>query len=169
MAAITSRYPSVVFEGPVFIADDVEIYTREGYGRIIVGAYCHFAEGVRIRCHEGTLRIGPKAVFAMRSTINTWLDIEIGAACLIGDGAYICDFDHRTDRLDRPIKDQGIVKSPVHVGNDVWLGAKVTVTRGTWVGDGCVAGAHAVLRGSYPERAVLVGVPARVVRMRAEP
>ena len=66
-----------------------------------------------------------------------------------------------------PIKDQGIVKTPVRVGADVWVGVKASVLRGAQVGDGCVLAAHTVVRGVVPAGSVVAGVPGRVVRDRA--
>jgi len=168
MARARAGNPSLRFEGPAFISRDVVFEVREGYGRLIVGAYAHFGEGARIRAHEGTVRIGPKTVIGIRNTVNAYLDVSIGAACLLGDDVYICDFDHRTEALDVPIKDQGIVKSPVRIGDDVWVGAKVTVLRGTRVGAGSVLAAGTVARGTYPPRSVVAGVPGRVLRTRTE-
>ncbi|GAA2739140.1 hypothetical protein GCM10009867_34040 [Pedococcus aerophilus] len=167
MARASARYPSLRFEGPCFIGPDVRFEVREGYGRLVVGAYSHFGAHARVRAHEGTLRIGAKSVIGIRNTINCWLDISIGDACLLGDDVYVCDFDHVTDRLDVPIKDQGIVKSPVRIGDDVWIGTKVVVTRGTRIGSHSVVAASAVARGEYPELSVVAGVPGRVVRSRS--
>ena len=139
---------------------------REGYGRLVIGAYTHFGAHARVRAHEGTLRIGAKSVIGIRNTINCWIDISIGDACLFGDDIYVCDFDHVTTSLEVPIKDQGIVKTPVRIGPDCWLGTKVSVLRGTRVGRGSVLGAHAVARGDIPEYSIAVGAPARVVRNR---
>ncbi|MDU0312575.1 acyltransferase [Phycicoccus sp. M110.8] len=166
MARASARYPSLRFEGPCFIGPDVRFEVREGYARLVVGAYTHVGAHARIRAHEGTLRIGEKSVIGIRNTINCWLDISIGRTCLFGDDVYVCDFDHVTERLDVPIKDQGIVKSPVRIGDDVWLGTKVVVTRGTLIGDHSVVGASAVARGTYPERSVVAGIPGRVVKKR---
>ena len=167
MARAALRYPSLRFEGPVFIGPDVRFEVREGYGRIIVGAYSHFGAHARVRSHEGTLRIGRKSVIGIRNTINCWLDIEIGSTCLFGDDVYICDFDHKTESLVVPIKDQGIVKAPVRIGDDVWLGTKVVVTRGTDIGAQSVVGASAVARGVYPPRSVIAGIPGKVVKTRS--
>jgi len=167
MARASLRYPSLRFEGPVFIGPDVRFEVREGYGRIVVGAYSHFGAHARVRSHEGTLRIGRKSVIGIRNTINCWLDIEIGSTCLFGDDVYICDFDHKTESLTVPIKDQGIVKSPVRIGDDVWLGTKVVVTRGTDIGAQSVVAASAVARGVYPSRSVVAGIPGKVVRTRS--
>ena len=97
---------------------------------MVIGAYTHFGHGARIRAHEGTVRIGAKTVIGIRNTVNGYLDIRIGDACLLGDDVYICDFDHRTEDSSVPIKDQGLVKSPVRIGDDVWIGTKVTVPAG---------------------------------------
>lgn len=165
-SVIAARSAHVTFLGPCFIREDVTIEARPGYGRIIIGPWVHIGAGTVLRCHEGTLRVGAKTVFGRRCTINAWLDVEIGDASLFADDVYVCDFDHVTDRLDVAIKDQGIVKSPVRIGDDVWLGTKVVVTRGTRVGHGCAVGAASVLRGDFPPFSVVVGSPARVVRSR---
>ena len=90
----------------------------------------------------------------------------IGASTLVADWCYICDFDHRTEDVTYPIKDQGIVKSPVRIGPDTWIAAKVTVLRGTRVGRGCVLGAHAVVKGDIPDYSIAVGSPAKAVKNR---
>jgi acetyltransferase-like isoleucine patch superfamily enzyme len=52
----------------------------------------------------------------------------------------------------------------VAIGRDVWLGAKVTVLRGSTIGDGSVVGANAVVGGDIPPASLAVGVPARVLK-----
>lgn len=160
--------PHVVLRGMVFLGRDVELYCRPGYGRLEIGRWVHIGDGSSLRCHEGSLRIGDKVVFGRNSTVNCYLDVEIGAATLIADWVYVVDFDHVMSDVHRPIKDQGIVKSPVRIGPDTWIGVKVTVLRGTRVGRGCVLGAHAVVRGDVEDYGIAVGNPARVVRNRLD-
>jgi acetyltransferase-like isoleucine patch superfamily enzyme len=162
------RNPHVVTEGFVFLGKRVQVYARKDYGRLILGRWVHLGDGNAIRCHEGTLRIGDKCVFGKDNTVNCFLDIEIGAATIVADWVYICDFDHRFEDLSRPIKDQGIVKSPVRIGPDVWIGTKATVLRGVRVGQGCVVGANSVVNRDLPPHSVAAGIPARVVRNRLE-
>ncbi len=158
--------PHVILRGMVFLGRCTEIQCRPGYGRLEIGRWVHIGDGNAIRCHEGSLRIGDKVVFGRQNTVNCYLDIEIGAATLVADWVYICDFDHVISDIHRPIKDQGIVKTPVRIGPDCWLGAKVSVLRGSTIGRGCVLGAHAVVRGDIPDYSIAVGAPARVVRNR---
>ena len=160
------RNPHIVTEGFVFLGRGVELYARRGYGRLVLGRWVHIGRGNAIRCHEGTLRIGDKCVFGKDNTVNAYLDVEFGAATIVADWVYVCDFDHNFADVTVPIKDQGIVKSPVRIGPDVWLGTKVTVLRGVSIGRGCVVAANAVVNRDLPAFSVAVGVPARVVRDR---
>jgi acetyltransferase-like isoleucine patch superfamily enzyme len=162
------RNPHVITEGFVFLGRNVEVYARRGYGRLVLGRWVHIGQGNAIRCHEGTLRIGDKCVFGKDNTVNCYLDIEFGAAAIVADWVYVCDFDHVFSDVTVPIKDQGIVKTPVRIGPDVWVGAKVTVLRGVNVGRGCVLAAHTVVNKDLPAYSVAVGVPARVVRNRVD-
>lgn len=160
--------PHVVLRGMVFLGRRVELHSRAGFGRLEIGRWVHIGDGNSLRCHEGSLRIGDKVVFGKDNTVNCYLDVEIGAATIVADWCYVTDFDHRIADVTIPIKDQGIVKSPVRIGPDCWLGAKVSVLRGTRVGRGSVLGAHAVVRGDIPEFSIAVGAPARVVRNRLD-
>lgn len=162
------RHRHVVTTGFVFLGKRVEIHARRGYGRIILGRWVHIGDENRLRCHEGTLHVGDKAVFGRDNTVNCYLDIEIGAATIVADWVYICDFDHVTEDIHRPIKDQGLTKSPVRIGPDVWIGTKATVLRGSHIGEGSVIAAHAVVRGDIPPFSIVAGVPGRVIRDRRQ-
>ena len=160
------RHRNVVTTGFVFLGKRVEIHARRGYGRIILGRWVHIGDENRLRCHEGTLTIGDKCVFGRDNTVNTYLDIEIGTSTIIADWVYICDFDHVTQDVHRPIKDQGLIKSAVRIGPDVWIGVKASVLRGAPIGHGSVVAAHSVVRGEVPAMSIVGGVPARVLKDR---
>jgi acetyltransferase-like isoleucine patch superfamily enzyme len=162
------RHPDIVTEGMVFIGRRVELHARTGYGRLVLGRWVHVGDENRLRAHEGTLRVGDKCVFGRDNTVNCYLDVEFGDGTIVADWVYICDFDHVYDDIHVPIKDQGIVKSPVRIGPDCWVGAKVTVLRGSTVGRGCVLAAHAVVRGDVPPMSIVGGVPGRVLKDRVE-
>ena len=150
----------------VFLGKGVEIQATPELSTMEIGRWVHIGDKNTIRCHEGSLRIGDKVVLGRDNVINTYLDIELGDSVLMADWCYVCDFDHRMDSIELPIKDQGIVKGPVRIGPDTWVATKVTVLRGTTIGRGCVLGSHAVVKGDIPDFSIAVGAPAKVVKNR---
>ena len=56
--------------------------------------------------------------------------------------------------------------SRIKIGNDVWLGRNVIITNGANIGNGVIAGAGAIITKDVPDYAVVLGVPARIVRYR---
>jgi acetyltransferase-like isoleucine patch superfamily enzyme len=158
--------PHIDLQGFVFLDRGAQLYARRGYGRLIVGPWTHLGAGTALRCHEGTLRIGPSCTFGRDTSINCYLDVEVGGSALFADHVYISDFDHRYADATRPIRSQGIVKARVRIGDDVWLGTKVTVARGVSIGRGAVIGANSVVTRDIPDFAVAVGSPAHVIKDR---
>lgn len=160
--------PHIRTEGFVFIGPRVELYARRGYGRLTLGRWVVLGAGNAIRCHSGNLRIGDKVTFGRENTINAHLDIEVGDDCLFADRIYVCDFDHRFDDPDLPIRKQGIVTSPVEIGAGCWIGEKATILRGVQIGEGSVIASHALVNRDVPARSIVGGVPARVLKKRDE-
>ena len=52
------------------------------------------------------------------------------------------------------------------IGNDVFIGANVTVLDGVTIGDGAVIGAGAVVSKDIPPYAIAVGCPIRIIKYR---
>jgi acetyltransferase-like isoleucine patch superfamily enzyme len=164
--SVAARRADVRLHGMSFLGRRVELTAPRGAGRLVVGPWCWIGDGVALRSHVGRITVGAKVVIGGGTTVNSHLDVSIGDGVLIADDVHITDFDHRTERLDVPIKDQGIVTAPVRIGPDVWLGRGVTVLRGVDIGRGSVIGAHSVVTRDIPAYSVAVGAPARVVRSR---
>lgn len=74
--------------------------------------------------------------------------------------------NHCIERTDMPMIEQGFseMKSIV-IGDDVWIGARVTILGGVHVGGGSVIGAGSVVTHDVPAYSI-VGVPAKVVKYR---
>ena len=165
-ARAVARRQRVEFQGMTFTGKRVEFHARPGHGRLVIGPWCWIGNDNKLRAHEGQLTLGPKCVLGRDNVINTYLDIELGPASLLADWVYVCDFDHRFEDLNVPIKDQGIVKSPVRLDGDVWVGEKVTILRGVTIGWGSVVASKALVNQSIPPFSIAVGIPVRVVKSR---
>lgn len=57
-------------------------------------------------------------------------------------------------------------EEPCEIGNDVWIGAGVSICRNVKIGDGCVIGASAVITHDIEPYSVVVGMPGRVIKKR---
>ena len=91
--------------------------------------------------------------------------ITIGNNSIIAAQCYIIDMDHGTAK-DIPIVKQSNSAAPITIGEDVWLGANVTVLKGSNIANGAVIGAKALVKNNIPENAIAVGIPARAIKYR---
>jgi acetyltransferase-like isoleucine patch superfamily enzyme len=94
--------------------------------------------------------------------------IRVGKHCMIGPSCFITDADHGF-AAGKLVIHQPIVKAPVTIGDDVWIGAGVTVLKGVTIGDGAIVGAGAVVTRNVPANAIVAGVPAKVMSHRQPP
>jgi acetyltransferase-like isoleucine patch superfamily enzyme len=129
------------------------------------GRGCVLDRGFDLEC-RGVVEVGDRTVFGHHCTLAADDRIVIGRDCLLAEMVSVRDHDHAFADSGRAVLDQGRTTTPVRIGDNVWLGAKVTVTRGVTIGSDVVVGAHAVVTSDLPDGCVAVGVPARVIRQR---
>ncbi|MCR2763299.1 acyltransferase [Microbacterium sp. zg.B48] len=137
----------------------------------------HISVGDRVLIGAGSWLIvpaqhapGPNIVLHDRVRMNTTsisavsrVEIEEGVA--IARGCYISDHSHGFDDPDAHIRDQPIDRvAPVLIRRGAWLGQNCVVLPGVTIGRGSVIGANSVVREDVPDRTVVAGVPARVLR-----
>lgn len=92
---------------------------------------------------------------------------RIGSHVMMGQDCTIITRNHRHDRTDIPMMEQGFEEEqPVTIGDDVWIGDRVTILPGVEIGKGCIIAAGAVVTKSIPEYSIAGGVPARVLKSR---
>jgi acetyltransferase-like isoleucine patch superfamily enzyme len=158
------RYRRVVFGTLCDVHPGARICVTRG-ADVRIGAGCVLEHGFTLEA-AGVLTVGDRTVFGHHCTVAADERVVIGVGCLFGELVSIRDHDHAFGRTDVGILDQGRVTAPVIIGDDVWVGAKATITRGVTIGRGTVVGTHAVVTHDLPAGCVAVGVPARIVRMR---
>jgi len=92
------------------------------------------------------------------------LRVTIGRDCMVASGGTILDHDHDfSDPSDPHRAHEGVVASPVVIGDRVFLGERVTVLKGVHIGDCCVVGAHSVVSRDLPPYTMAAGIPARPI------
>ena len=110
------------------------------------------------------LRIGDRCVIGRGSHIVAHQSLEIGDDVWTGPYVYITDQNHGYADPETPIGRQLPVNRPTSIGAGSWLGAGAIVLPGARIGRNVVIAAGSVVRGEVPDRCVVAGVPARIVR-----
>ena len=95
-------------------------------------------------------------------TILDIKEVHIGDNVMIGPNTTITTVGHPLSPEKR--RQHLAQASEIRIGNDVWLGANVTVLGGVTIGDNVVIGAGAVVAKDIPDNSLAVGVPAKVIR-----
>ena len=118
---------------------------------------------VRTTAVEANLVIGEN-VGVSGAAIVCAKSIIIGPRTLIGSGAVIIDNDFH-DRLPSGGwgNDGQSTAKPIHIGGDVFIGARAIVLKGVSIGERAVIGAGAVVTRDVPAGTVAIGNPAKIV------
>jgi maltose O-acetyltransferase len=70
----------------------------------------------------------------------------------------IRDQDHDLKNIKK------LVCSSIHIKKNVWIGNKVTITRGVDIGNNSVVGANSVVTKSFDANLLIAGVPAKKIK-----
>ncbi len=147
----------------------IDALSREG---VVLGDNVNIGESTRIEASGSISDIGKGINFGNNSGIGAFSfvggagGVKIGNDVIMGQWVSFHPENHNFDRLDVPIRLQGISRRGIVIEDDCWIGAKVTFLDGAYVGHGCVIAAGALVRGYIPPFSVAAGVPARVIRSR---
>ena len=133
-------------------------------GSIRIGARIQLRDGCELAAAGGRIDVAENVFFNRNCTVVSRAAVEIGRDCIFGPNVAVYDHDHGFADPAQPIWAQPVHAEPVRIGDDVWLGANVVVTRGATIGDRTVIGANAVVTGDLPGGGLYVGNPARRVR-----
>lgn len=116
-------------------------------------------------------KIGKNFFGNFHLTIQDDAEVTIGDNCNFGPNVTIVTPIHpmrpneRREMLTAERKKKHLCYAkPVHIGNDCWFGASVTVCPGVTIGDNCVIGAGSVVTKDIPKNSFAAGVPCRVIR-----
>ena len=155
-----------VFDKPArLIRRPVYIRVKKGmaFGKGFTTGYrCRFdlmGNGITLQLGENC-KIGDNVHFVASQQVT------VGDNCLLASHIFISDTNHGTGSDDptTPPDDRPLTGNPVSIGDNVWIGEGVAVLPGAKIGDGCIIGAHAVVKGEIPPYTVAVGAPAKAIK-----
>lgn len=149
----------------------IDALTREG---VRIGRGVNIGPHVRIQGSGVISNLGRGLVIGDDSGIGAFSfigcggGVTIGANVIMGQHISFHPETHVFASMAKPIRQQGVTRAGIVIGNDCWIGAKVTFLDGARVGSGVVVAAGSVVRGVIPDNVVIGGVPARILKHRTE-
>lgn len=137
-------YNNCVFSGVEFL------------GKAVIEPYCRLS---------GVPRIIIGNNFYLNAHCHLLGEITFGNDVMIGPKTIIWGRDHGMG-LESSMNTQPHTSEPITIGNDIWIGANVIILKGVKIGDGAVIGAGSIVTKDIPEKAIVVGNPAKIVKYR---
>ncbi|MBI2996270.1 MAG: acyltransferase [Candidatus Melainabacteria bacterium] len=121
-------------------------------------------EGITFHFPEN-ISVG-KSVISEYVYLNGYGGVTIGDMVLVGANSMFYSHDHDFSDLSKPIRYQGLIKKPIIVKDNVFIGCNVVILGNVTINQGAVIGAGSVVTKDVPENTIVVGVPARVIATR---
>ena len=169
-ASVTAYHSDIRLGTNVFVDERVVIFQRERGGPAEFGdRVCIFRDTIIETGYGGFFKIGKDSSIHPRCQLNAYvLPIEIGSNVMIAPNCAFYSYDHGIAPgqliMQQPLQSKG----GITVGDDVWIGFGVIVLSGVKIGNGAVIGAGSIVTNDVPDGAIVIGSPARVVKMRSD-
>ena len=154
-AICTSVGEGLTVQGSPFIENEGNLTLGR---RVTVSS--HLAP-TRLRVGEGaSLTVGDDARIGFGAVLSASREITIGQRVCIEPYVFVVDANMGDPDMGAELSGA----SPIHIGDDVTLGARAVVLKGSRIGRGAVVAPGAVVSGVVPPGAVISGNPGQVVR-----
>lgn len=127
-----------------------------------VGKNAYIEPPLRANWGGARVRLGDNFYANFNLTLVDDAEISFGDNCMVGPNVTIATAGHPIlPELRCQLLQYNL---PVHIGDNVWIGAGAIILPGVTVGDGSVIGAGSVVTKDVPGGVVAAGNPCRVLR-----
>ncbi|MEO8665027.1 MAG: acyltransferase [Ignavibacteria bacterium] len=121
--------------------------------------------GVFLRTSSVGKIISGDEVYLNGTAIISELEVRLGSRIMIGANTVIMDTNsHNVPYLNRLRRWDKIMRKPVVIEDDVWIGANCFILKGVTVGKGSIIGAGSVVNNDVKPFSVYAGNPAVFVK-----
>ena len=149
----------------VYIAGGAELIA-DNNEKIIIGDHARIFKGVLMYPNGGKIAIGSNVSINPYCVIYGNGGLDIGDNVMIAASCILVAATHNFARTDISISLQGEISRGIHIGSDVWLGARAVILDGVKIGKGAIIGAGAVVTKDIPPYSIAAGIPAKVIKNR---
>ncbi len=161
---------NISFGNNVTIENDCRI---DGYAQqeiifgdnVKIGAYSNLLSTSHLATYGVGMKIGNNSAVGDFTHFGAPGGITIGDDVIMGSYVSFHSENHNFSDKSTLIREQGVTSKGITIGNNIWVGAKVTFLDGCSVGNNCVVAAGAVVNTTFPDNCVIGGVPAKILKM----
>jgi len=146
----------------VYIGDHVSLIVEQG-AILEIADHSFIGESCYIKCFGGKVSIGQDVSINSKSFINGCGGVTIGDNTRIGTQSIVIASNHKFGEPDVLVKD-AITKLGVNLGENIWLGARVTVLDGVTIPSNSVIGACSLVSKPLDDAGVYVGSPVKKIK-----
>ena len=152
--------------------DDYVYLNGLGKGNIIIGNNCRIGAYSRLIISTTYNNLGEYIHIGNNVGMGEFCRIGGSGGVSIGDNTIIAQYlslhpeNHNFSDTSKLIKEQGTTRKAINIGENCWIGAKVTVLAGVTIGNNCIIAAGSVVNKSMPDNSIIGGVPAKIIKMR---
>lgn len=135
-----------------------KLFFKVIYGRsLFFGKNFQFRKNLSIIIDKNArISIGDNCFFNNYCSLAAKNKISIGQGTIFGENVKIYDHNHRFNKLDIPIKEQGYSIGNVEIGKHCWIGSNVTILKGAKIGNNCVIGAGCVINHEIKDGVIVI-------------
>jgi len=159
-----------VFMGNNATLEHHTIIDGYAYQKVSIGHGSRIGAYSLVSCTSHFSKYGKGLVMGNNSAVGQFTEfgaaggIEIGDDVIMGSYVSFHSENHNFTDTTKLIREQGVTSKGIKIGNNVWVGAKVSFLDGSEVGNHCVVAAGAVVNGIFPDYSVIGGVPAKILK-----
>ena len=171
---VTIRHGHKIELGDNVVVDDNVVLDAKGSSNvgIRIGSNVILSRNAVLSCKDGNITLGDNVTVGMNTLVHACAgsDVQIADYVIIAAYVYVIGGGpYKTDRLDIPMKRQGVVaQGGVRIEEDVWIGSSAQILDGVNVGKGSILAAGAVVTRDVDAYAVVGGVPAKFIKSRKD-
>lgn len=110
----------------------------------------------------GEVIIGDRSRIGMSNVIIG--PVYIGNDVILAQNIVMSGLNHGYEDVNIAPKYQKVTTSPIHIEDEVWIGANVSIVAGVTIGKHSVIAAGSVVTKNVPPFAIAVGNPARIIK-----
>ena len=165
--------PKITWGAYLKLGDQVKVsgLGKEGVqfgNNVSIGDYSRIIVSTTLQDSGTFIELGDNVGIGEYAYLGGAGGLSIGSDCIVGQYFSCHPENHIYDNINKKIRLQGVRRQGIAIGENCWIGSKVTILDGVEIGSGSIIAAGAVVTKAFPENSIIGGGPAKLINQRKE-